>query len=170
MSKICPFFSASAFASCAFLLFLSNSQSFGNLLVRWNLCHLASLKQTYTTLLTIPMHKDLSRGTFFFVQDAFSRFNFMHGFSVWKRFRSNKTFLLCSPFDVKTPKANSEAGFCQKCPIQSFLHLYSTDKHGERFCVILTNALNSNTWKVQLVVLSAIKLFIERLVLLQKPG
>ena len=65
MSKICPFFSASAFASCAFLLFLSNNQSFGNLLVRWNLCHLASLKQTYTTLLTIPMHKDLSRGTLF---------------------------------------------------------------------------------------------------------
>ena len=63
MSKICPFFSASAFASCAFLLFLSNSQSFGNLLVRWN--HLASLRQTYSTLLTIPMHKDLSRGTLF---------------------------------------------------------------------------------------------------------
>ena len=42
--------------------------------------------------------------------------------------------------------------------------LYLTDKHGERFCSILTNALTSNTWKVQLVVLSAIKLFIERLV------
>ena len=60
-----PFFSASAFASCAFLLFLSNSQSFGNLLVRWNLYHLASLKQTIPTLLTIPMHIDLSRGTRF---------------------------------------------------------------------------------------------------------
>lgn len=39
----------------------------------------------------------------------------------------------------------------------------SQDKHAERFCSILTNALTSNTWKVQLVVLSAIKLFIERM-------
>ncbi|XP_078353041.1 LOW QUALITY PROTEIN: proteasome adapter and scaffold protein ECM29-like [Oculina patagonica] len=39
----------------------------------------------------------------------------------------------------------------------------SQDKHGERFCSILTSALTSNTWKVQLVVLSAIKLFIERM-------
>ena len=40
----------------------------------------------------------------------------------------------------------------------------STDKYGERFCSILTTALSSNTWKVQVVLLAAIKLFIERLV------
>jgi len=39
----------------------------------------------------------------------------------------------------------------------------SQDKHSERFCSILTDALTSNTWKVQLVVLTAIKLFIERM-------
>ncbi|XP_058950151.2 proteasome adapter and scaffold protein ECM29 isoform X1 [Pocillopora verrucosa] len=39
----------------------------------------------------------------------------------------------------------------------------SQDKHGERFCSILTAALTSNTWKVQVVVLAAIKLFIERM-------
>lgn len=39
----------------------------------------------------------------------------------------------------------------------------SQDKHGERFCSILTAALTSNTWKVQVVVLTAIKLFIERM-------
>ena len=43
----------------------------------------------------------------------------------------------------------------------------STDKYGERFCSILTTALTSNTWKVQVVLLAAIKLFIERLVFIQ---
>lgn len=42
--------------------------------------------------------------------------------------------------------------------------LFLTDKYGERFCSILTTALTSNTWKVQVVLLAAIKLFIERLV------
>ena len=46
--------------------------------------------------------------------------------------------------------------------ISQFILVHSTDKHGERFCSILTGALTSNTWKVQLVVLTAIKLFIER--------
>ena len=50
--------------------------------------------------------------------------------------------------------------------ISQLFAFYLTDKHGERFCSILTNALTSNTWKVQLVVLSAIKLFIERLVII----
>lgn len=39
----------------------------------------------------------------------------------------------------------------------------SQDKYGERFCSILTSALTSNTWKVQIVVLAAIKSFIERM-------
>ncbi|CAH3027447.1 unnamed protein product [Porites evermanni] len=39
----------------------------------------------------------------------------------------------------------------------------SQDKYGERFCSILTTALTSNTWKVQVVLLAAIKLFIERM-------
>ena len=43
-------------------------------------------------------------------------------------------------------------------------HFFLTDKYGERFCSILTTALTSNTWKVQVVLLAAIKLFIERLV------
>lgn len=39
----------------------------------------------------------------------------------------------------------------------------SQDKYGERFCSILTTALTSNTWKVQVVLLAVIKLFIERM-------
>ena len=43
---------------------------------------------------------------------------------------------------------------------------FLTDKYGERFCSILTTALTSNTWKVQVVLLAAIKLFIERLAII----
>ena len=39
---------------------------------------------------------------------------------------------------------------------------HPTDKHGERFCSILTAALTANTWKVQVVVLAALKSFIGR--------
>ena len=47
-----------------------------------------------------------------------------------------------------------------------FTIFFLTDKYGERFCSILTTALTSNTWKVQVVLLAAIKLFIERLVII----
>ena len=43
---------------------------------------------------------------------------------------------------------------------------FLTDKYGERFCSILTTSLTSNTWKVQVVLLAAIKLFIERLAII----
>ena len=51
------------------------------------------------------------------------------------------------------------------CQTSTILYHFfpSTDKYGERFSSILTTALTSNTWKVQVVLLAAIKLFIERL-------
>ena len=52
---------------------------------------------------------------------------------------------------------------CSNFPTILYHFFPSTDKYGERFCSILTTALTSNTWKVQVVLLAAIKLFIERL-------
>lgn len=109
MSKICPQLSQ-VVLSCLFFQIVN--PSIQNLLLRWKLCHFASLEQTYTTLLPIPMHKDLSRGTLFCPRRVLMVQLHVRLFTVSKRFRSNKTFLLCSPFDVKTPKANSEVGFC----------------------------------------------------------
>lgn len=43
-----------------------------------------------------------------------------------------------------------------------FFLSHPTDKQGERFCSILTAALTANTWKVQVVILAAIKSFIAR--------
>ena len=56
---------------------------------------------------------------------------------------------------------------CSIFPTILYHFVFLTDKYGERFCSILTTALTSNTWKVQVVLLAAIKLFIERLVFIQ---
>lgn len=93
----------------SFLFFQIVNPSIQNLLVRWKLCYHASLKQTYTTHLP---HSHAQRGTLFCPRRVLMVQLHVRLFTMWKRFRSKKTFLLCSPFDVKTPKANSEVGFC----------------------------------------------------------
>ncbi|XP_044163962.1 proteasome adapter and scaffold protein ECM29-like isoform X2 [Acropora millepora] len=40
---------------------------------------------------------------------------------------------------------------------------YTQDNHAVRFCLILKSALSVNTWKVQVVLLAAIKSFVERM-------